>query len=89
MRGKCLVVVLIFLGCQRSSEPVAPAEVLERSGDSGPEAAPSSPREAEGKDISVLAEEEPELSWTASSADGRAEVRQTRLGGGKDSRCTT
>ncbi|WNG15407.1 hypothetical protein [Cystobacter fuscus] len=89
MRGKCLAVVLVFVGCQRSPEPVAPADVIELSLDGGPEAAPGSLPAAEGKDTPGLAEEKPELSWTALSADGRAEVRQTRALGGKDSRCTT
>ncbi|ATB37188.1 hypothetical protein CYFUS_002609 [Cystobacter fuscus] len=87
MRGKCLAVVLVFVGCQRSSEPVAPAEVIELSLDGGSEAAPASPLAAEGRDTPGLAEEKPEVSWTALSADGRAEVRQTRALGGKG--CTT
>jgi hypothetical protein len=89
VRGKCLAVVLVLVGCQRSPAPAAPADVVELSLDGGPEEATASPHAAEGKDTPALAEEKPELSWTASSADGRAEVRQTRSREGKDWRCTT
>ncbi|OJH42757.1 hypothetical protein [Cystobacter ferrugineus] len=83
MRGKYLAVMLVFVGCQRSPSPAAPVDVIELSLDGGPEEATASPHAVEGKDTAAPAEEKPELSWTALSADGRAEVRQTRSLGGK------
>jgi hypothetical protein len=83
-----LAAVLVFLGCERAPPP-APGNVSDPSKEEAPEAVPPSQETAVGKDSLPLADEKPESSWSAFSADGRAEVRQGRVREGRGSRCTT
>ncbi|MGZ3461608.1 MAG: hypothetical protein ACXU86_24215, partial [Archangium sp.] len=101
MRLRTLAVVLLLSGCQRSAPP-EPVSGPERppSSAKGSDAIPASQEAADEPQPSAadelpapseptpsLADELPDQTWSARSADGRAEVRQTALRHGKTPRC--
>jgi hypothetical protein len=95
MRSTGLAVVLLLSGCRQSASPEPASSeqaiVLELPPDPGtgktPGAETSRPG-ARGEPRSAPAEELPDQTWTALSANGSAEVRQTALQNGKEPRCT-
>ncbi|WP_257447869.1 hypothetical protein [Archangium lipolyticum] len=97
MRSTGLVVVLLLSGC-RQSAPAGPAAdaptpegVLEQPAGPGPENTPGAETAlpgAPGEPQKPAGEEVPDQTWSARSANGNAEVRQTALRNGKERRCT-
>lgn len=101
---RSLAVVLLLSGCQQSAPP-EPADVLAQPPSAGqnPGAQPTAPHapgeaqpaEAQPSDPQPAvaphspADELPEQTWSARSADGNAEVQQTALRNGKVPRCTS
>lgn len=96
MRVRRLAVVLLLSGCQQPARP-EPEGVLERppSSEVAPAARPPPPEEATESQLSEPqpseappspADELPELTWSARSADGNAVVQQTAL---RDGKCTS
>ncbi|WP_143195770.1 hypothetical protein [Archangium sp. Cb G35] len=96
MRLRNLVVVAVVLssGCQQSARP-EPAATSEQPPGSGtnagtqaslPETAGEAPP---AEPPPAPAEELPEQTWSARSADGNAEVQQTAFSNGKALRCTS
>jgi hypothetical protein len=98
------VVVLLASGCQQQAQPEPPTVLeLPPSPEKAPGTqptgteAPGTPPEAPvASGESQAAEPQPsaantipDLTWSARSADGRAEIHQTGIREGKDSRCTS
>lgn len=98
------VVVLLASGCQQQPQP-EPATVIEPppgpgknagTPPTGPEApgpqpeAPEAPGEPQAAEVPPTAGDPiPDLTWSARSADGRAEIQQTGLRDAKGARCTS
>ncbi|QRK08329.1 hypothetical protein JQX13_51850 [Archangium violaceum] len=91
MRLRCLAVVLLLSGCQQSARP-EPVNEAGHPASPGKEKDPGAQPialEAPGAPQPSAAEELPEQTWSARSADGRAEVRQAAHRNGTAPRCTT
>jgi len=97
MRLRKLAVVLLLSGCRQS--PPEPPIVLElpANAQKAPDTAPTRPgapdakpsrAEVSGAPQTAPAEELPDLTWSARSENGRAEVRQTASQTGKELRCS-
>ncbi|HYO68851.1 MAG TPA: hypothetical protein VEU33_22490 [Archangium sp.] len=90
MRLRSLVVVgVLSSGCQQSArpEPVATLEQPPSAESNAVAQAPAEPPPAEAPPSP--ADELPEQTWSARSADGNAEVQQTAFSNGKALRCTS
>lgn len=91
MRLRSLVVVVVVLssGCQQPAQP-EPANVLAQPSPAAPPTFAEATGEAPPTEAPPSsAEELPEHTWSARSADGNAEVQQTALRDGKAPRCTS
>ncbi|QRN98991.1 hypothetical protein JRI60_08170 [Archangium violaceum] len=97
MRSTGLVVVLFLSGCRQSASPEpatdapTPEIVLEQPAGPGEEKTPGAESAlpgTPGEPQKAPGEEVPDQTWSARSANGNAEVRQTALRNGKERRCS-